>query len=239
MSKLHHEVIDGDEPTVVLLHEGAGSGMVWDRTRDSIRGGRRALVYDRRGFGRSPRDASFGADHFEQAVEDLRSLVRRSCDGPVVLVGHSDGGSIALLATIRHPELTRSVCVVDTHVYADAGTVEGLKALGPVQGWDERVRSLYARQHGDDWAEVVSSWRQMWTTGGLVGWDIRAELPAIRCPLLVVHDRADELSSTVHAEAIAAAARSAEVSWYDTGSHRPHLAERDRFCRELHAFWAG
>jgi pimeloyl-ACP methyl ester carboxylesterase len=153
-------------------------------------------------------------------------------------VGHSDGGSVALLAAIRHPAAIRSVCAVSTHVYADAQTIAALRSLGPVHEWDGRTRDHYARQHGDDWPEVVASWVEMWTTGSLAAWDIRDELSAIRCPVLVVHDRADPLSSIVHADAIVASVTAAQLSWHDSRSHRPHLTDRERFRSDLQSFWA-
>jgi pimeloyl-ACP methyl ester carboxylesterase len=161
------------------------------------------------------------SDHFEQAVEDLGDLLRETCDGPVDLVGHSDGGSVALLAAVRHPEAIRSVCAVSTHVYADPYTASALRALGPVQSWDERTRVLYETQHGDDWMDVVAGWIGMWLAGGLSRWDLRPELPEIEVPVLVAHDRADPLSPTLHARSIQESVQSARVSWYHTGSHRP------------------
>jgi pimeloyl-ACP methyl ester carboxylesterase len=236
---LAYETDDGPDPPVILLHEGAGSLRAWSRTRAALAGSRRLIAYDRRGFGRSPRTARFDVAHFDEACDDLVRLLERLDLPPADFVGHSDGGSVALLAAARHPELVRSVVVVATHVVADPATVAGVGALGPPGEWDERVRRSYAEQHGADWAEVVGRWQATWTTpGGVADWDMRAQLPAISRPVLAVHDRADPLSPALHAETIAAAVPGARTSWYDTGSHRPHLAEHDRFLREVRAFWS-
>jgi len=237
MTALRHEVAAGEDPAIVFLHEGAGSGQLWAGLRDVLRGGRRALLYDRRGFGGSPRNASFGADHFEQAVDDLVQLLHEVGSGPVDLVGHSDGGSVALLAAIRHPSTVRSVCAVATHVYADPHTVAALRSLGSVHEWDDRTRAHYERQHGDDWAQVVTSWLAMWTSGALETWDLRDELSAIQCPVLVVHDRDDPLSPTEHADAILGSVAGGQVSWHNSGTHRPHLSDRERFASDLQTFW--
>jgi pimeloyl-ACP methyl ester carboxylesterase len=232
----------GEGPAAVLLHEGAGSRSAWDRLRPALTSGRRTLTYDRRGFGRSPRTASFAADHFDQACDDLATLLRgrgtqRDAARRHDLVGHSDGGSVALLVAARHPELVRSVTVVATHVYADPATVTAVAAMGAPRGWDARVQRSYAAQHGDDWERVVADWLGLWTGGALARWDLRRELAAISCPVLVVHDRRDPLSPVVHAAALTQGLPDVRVAWHDTGSHRPHLADRDGFIDEVHAFW--
>ncbi|MFL6239963.1 MAG: alpha/beta fold hydrolase [Actinomycetes bacterium] len=227
----------GSDPLVVLLHEGAGSSALWSRFLPDLTAGRRVLVVDRRGFGGSPRNASFGPDHFDQAVDDLAQLLAASTTAPAHIVGHSDGASIALLAAARHPELPLSVVAVSAHAYADAQTVAALRALGTPTAWNETVIRRYADQHGADWVDVTGAWLELWTRGALSQWDLRPDLARITCPVLVMHDSADPLSPPEHAQAIAAAVPTATVRWFDTGTHRPHVAEPDRFVREVVSFW--
>ncbi|MBV9096966.1 MAG: alpha/beta fold hydrolase [Frankiaceae bacterium] len=226
---------------MVLLHEGAGAAAVWDETRAALAAasGRTVVAYDRRGYGSSARDASFGPDHFDQAADDLVALIAGLGDDPVDVVGHSDGGSIALLAAARRTPLIRTVTVVDTHVFADPQTVAGVRAMGHPADWPERTRAHYERLHGADWQDVVEAWLTMWTApGGVLDWDIRPALAEIVVPVLVVHDRGDAVSPMIHAQAIIGGARSVRVSWYDDGSHRPHLKQPERFLRDLQQFWA-
>jgi pimeloyl-ACP methyl ester carboxylesterase len=237
VTDLFYETLPGAPPPVVLLHEGAGSSAAWDRSKEDLAAGRQAVVYDRRGYGRSPRDVALDRRHFDQATEDLALLLRELGTAPVDLVGHSDGGSIALLLAARHPELVRSVVAVATHVLADPVTRAAVNGLGAPGSWDERARSRYGAAHGADWEEVVASWLHLWTQGWLSDWDMQEELSHIRAPVLVVHDRRDPLSPVVHAERLEQLVPDCCVRWYDTGSHRPHLAEHDRFTSDVHAFW--
>jgi pimeloyl-ACP methyl ester carboxylesterase len=85
---------------------------------------------------------------------------------------------------------------------------------------------------------VTDGWHRLWTASEWgQSWSIEPELPAIRCPVLVCHDRRDELSPPLHAEAIAAALPAARLSWWDTGRHDPHLTDRSRLVDELGALW--
>jgi pimeloyl-ACP methyl ester carboxylesterase len=231
----------GEGPPVVLLHEGAGAGRVWDETRAALASatGREIVAYDRRGFGSSTRDATFGPDHFDQAGHDLAELIERLGGVPVDVVGHSDGGSVALLAAAQRLAPIRTVTVVDTHVYADPQTVARLRAMGRPADWDDRTRRHYESLHGPDWQAVVQAWLTMWTApGGVLEWDIRPILAEIAVPVLVIHDRGDRLSPMVHPLAIIDGSPSVRVSWYDDGSHRPHRRQPQRFLRELQRFWA-
>jgi len=228
----------GGPPPIVLLHEGAGSSAVWRSALPTLAStGRRVVAYDRRGFGRSPHEDVCTPAHFDAAVGDLVDVLAELGTEPVDLLGHSDGGSVALMTAARHPELVRSVSVVATHVYADDVTVAALRKLGPPSTWEEHSRGRYAQQHGSDWEYVVGGWLRLWTDDVLVDWDVRPELGRIECPVLVIHDRHDPLSPTLHAEAIAAAVPTSTVRWYDAGSHRPHLADIERFVAEVHDFW--
>ncbi|MGN6473657.1 MAG: alpha/beta fold hydrolase [Mycobacteriales bacterium] len=240
MACLARYVDAGADPPVVLLHEGAGAAALWDSTRVALSAatGRQLVAYDRRGFGTSPRDASFGRDHFDQAAEDLAGLVEQLGGMPVDLVGHSDGGSIALLAAVRSPELIRSITVVDTHVFADPQTVAGVRAMGRPTDWDAPTQRHYESLHGADWADVVQRWLTMWTSAdGVLDWDMRAHLADSVAPVLVVHDRGDKLSPVFHAQAIIDAVPAVDVSWYDDGSHRPHRRHPERFVADLKRFW--
>ncbi len=229
----------GDDPPAVLLHEGAGAARLWDDVRTALAAatGRTIVAYDRRGFGSSPRDASFGPDHFDQAADDLAELIAE-LGGPVDLVGQSDGGSIALLAAARRVTPIRSVTVVDTHVRADPQTVAGVRAMGQPSDWDDRTREHYASLHGPDWPDVVHAWLTMWTEpGGVLDWDLRPVLANVAVPVLVIHDRRDRLSPMEHAQAIVDAVPSARASWYDDGSHRPHRRQPERFLADVQQLW--
>jgi pimeloyl-ACP methyl ester carboxylesterase len=231
---LYVEEHPGRAPAVVLLHHGASSLRAWDVFLPGIAGGRRTLAYDRRGFGSSPRDAVFDDELFDRDAADLAELLREREAAPAHLVGHSDGATVALLAAARHPDVVQSVTAISGHLRVDPELHEKVLAFDPPSRWNERLRDEYRGLHGEDWDEVVGAWQRLWGAQ-LAGWDIEEELAAIRCPVLVIHDRVDPLSAPEHAEGVERRVPQAVVSWYETGTHAPHRRERDRFARELEA----
>jgi pimeloyl-ACP methyl ester carboxylesterase len=227
----------GREPATVWLHHGVGSTRAWDTFLPAAAGGRRAIAYDRRGFGRSTHDRPVTTTMFDEDVEDLRGMLAERRAAPAHLIGHSDGGTVALLLAARAPELVLSVAVVAVHVRGDDVTVATLRRMGPPDEWPEPMQRSLRRAHGEDWADVAGRWHALWTSPEWEDWSIVDELAAVRCPVLVMHGLRDDLSPPLHAEAIHEALPGARVTWVDATTHDPHRVEPERFVSELQALW--
>ncbi len=227
----------GRNPMTIWLHHGVGSTRAWDSFLPAAAEGRGALAYDRQGFGHSPRGRHFSTSMFDEDVDDLRAmLAERRCE-QVHLIGHSDGGTVALLLAARSPELVMSVAVIAVHVRGDALTVATLRGMGQPSEWPEPMRRSLRRAHGPDWAEVAGGWHDLWTSAAWEPWSILDELPAIRCPVHVTHALEDDLAPPLHAVAIRDAVPGSRVTWVDTTAHDPHRVNRERFLRDLQALW--
>src|SRR5262249_48002987 len=120
--------IDGAPPTLVFLHEGLGCVGMWRDFPDRVAAaaGLGALVYSRRGYGASgpidlPRPVSFMHDEAWEVLPEL--LAAQRIERPL-LVGHSDGASIALLHAARHP--VRAVVALAPHVFVEDISVSSI-----------------------------------------------------------------------------------------------------------------
>ncbi len=238
VSSLHAEEHPGRAPATVWLHHGVGSTRAWDAFMPAAAGGRRAVTYDRRGFGQSPHGRRFTTAMFDEDVEDLRMVLTEHHCERVHLVGHSDGGTVALLLAARNPELVTSVTVVAVHVRGDAATVATLRRMGPPTEWPESMQRSLRRAHGPDWADVAGAWHQLWTSAAWEPWSIVDELPAIRCPVLAIHGTRDSLAPALHADALLTALPMTAVTWVDTATHDPHRVAPQQFVAGLQAIWA-
>ncbi len=227
----------GRDPATVWLHHGVGSTRAWEAFLPAAADGRRTIAYDRRGFGRSTRDRVFTTAMFDDDTADLEAMLGERGAGPAHLIGHSDGGTVALLLAARAPELVLSVAVVAVHVRGDDLTVATLRRMGPPDTWPEPMRRSLRRAHGDDWVDVAGRWHALWTSPGWEDWSIVDELAAVRCPVYAMHALHDDLAPALHADALLGALPGARVTWVDTETHDPHRVQPDRFVADLRSLW--
>lgn len=204
--RLEVDRIDGAPPTLVFLHEGLGCVSRW---RDFPRAvaaatGRAALVYSRRGYGLSepvpqPRPLTFMHDEARRVLPDL--LATAGVDD-AVLVGHSDGASIALIYAGENGRGVRGVVAMAPHVFVEEVCVRSIAAIRAeyaAEGSD--VRGKLARHHADvDGA--FYGWADAWLDPGFRGWDLTGFLPGVRAPVLVIEGADDEYGTVAQVDAV-------------------------------------
>jgi pimeloyl-ACP methyl ester carboxylesterase len=184
-----------NEAPLVFLHEGLGSIRQWRDFPAKLAAatGRRALVYDRFGFGQSevlaePRRPV----HFmhDEALLALPELLRRLKIREPILVGHSDGASIALIhAGAGHA--VRAVVAMAPHVFIEPICLSSIrKAAEAFERTD--LKDRLGRYHRDA-RKTFHGWADVWLDPQFTAWDIREDyLPGIRCPVLAIQGHDDE-----------------------------------------------
>lgn len=219
-------------PTLVLLHEGLGCVALWKdfpaRLRDATE--LPVLVYSRRGYGRSdpielPRPPSFMHD---EARETLPALLRTCGVDDLVLVGHSDGGSIALIHAASFPDApVRGVIAEAAHVFVEDVTLESIRRAAAAYE-DSDLRSRLARYHGDNVDGAFHGWSRVWLSPAFRNWDLRPQLAAIRCPVLAIQGDHDPYGTLAQVDAIAhAVAGDFESLVLSHVGHAPHVEQPD------------
>ncbi|MBP2232127.1 pimeloyl-ACP methyl ester carboxylesterase [Azospirillum agricola] len=217
-------------PTLVFLHEGLGCIAIWKDFPDRLAAatGCGALIYSRRGYGASsavtpPRPIDYlhrEADIVLPALLDAFGLT------DTVLVGHSDGASIALLAAAGPlaPRIRLAIAEAP-HVFVEDVTIAGIRAAGDLYhngGLRERLKRL----HGDNVDGAFHGWHETWLTPAFRHWNIEDRLPSIRTPLLVIQGVGDEYATAAQYDAIAARSGGpVSVLVLEGCGHTPH---RDR-----------
>jgi pimeloyl-ACP methyl ester carboxylesterase len=194
----------GDGPTLVFLHEGLGSIGQWRDfpVRIATATGLPALVYARYGHGQSDvLQQAHGADFMHrEALESLPELLRTLGIARPVLIGHSDGASIALIhAGAGHP--VRSLAVMAPHVFVEDISIEGIVAAKHAFETTDLPQKL-ARHHRDS-NKTFYGWNDVWLSTAFRSWNIERYLPAITCPLLAIQGHGDEYGSMAQVDAIA------------------------------------
>ncbi|GAB3830472.1 alpha/beta fold hydrolase [Hymenobacter jeollabukensis] len=213
-------------PTLVFLHDSLGCIRLWRDfpARLAAATGCPALVYDRRGYGQSaPFDGP--ARHNDYLADEalvLRQLLDACGIARAILFGHSDGGSIALLAAARYPARVAAVLTEGAHVFVEDLTLAGIRAAQQ-QYYGTNLPERLARYHGSKTDAVFHAWADTWLRPAFRSWNIEAELPRIQCPVLVLQGEADEYGTVAQVEAIARQVSGpAEAVLLPGAAHSPH-----------------
>ncbi len=215
-----------DPPVLVFLHEGLGSIAQWrDFPAALCRAvGLPGLIYDRWGFGGSdPLELPRPRDYLEREAEVALPQVLEACGVKrPILVGHSDGGSIALLYAAAFPARPLASITEAAHVFVEAVTLDGIRAA--VEAWRTGdLPARLARYHGDKTEAVFRGWTETWLRPDFRDWNIEARLPAIACPLLVIQGADDEYGGPAQVEAIVRQSGGpAEALLVPDCGHTPH-----------------
>ena len=230
--QLHHPETTGEPgPVLVFLHEALGCITQWRDFPESLAMATNcdALIYDRPGNGRSaPLKSSRKPDYLSrEALEILPTLLQALNIPKVILVGHSDGASIALLFAAAFPEMTTAVICEAAHVFVEEITLKGIRAA--VENYYQSdVPEKLARHHGKNTEPMVKAWYETWLSTAFRSWDITDVLPQITTPLLLLQGTDDEYGTTAQLEAIANGAQgSAEIHLLAKCGHTPHRQQRE------------
>ena len=229
-----------DKKTIVFLHEGLGCIGFWKDFPDLLcaRLGLQGLVYDRWGYGASdpfdrPRTTKYLEDEARQALPEL--LDAAGIERPI-LVGHSDGASIALLFAAAFPERPLAVVSEAAHVFVEEEALAGIRLA--VQAFESGdLERRLERHHGDKTKDVFDAWADTWLSPGFRDWNIEAALPAIRAPLLLLQGVDDEYGTAAQVEKIAKGVSGPVESHLLPGcGHVPHHQARERVLDLMTAF---
>jgi pimeloyl-ACP methyl ester carboxylesterase len=223
-------------PLVVFLHEGLGSLSMWRDFPDRLcaAAGARGLVYSRPGYGRStPRSAeeAWNLDFMHrQAHEVLPALLAAlGIDGErerVWLLGHSDGGSIALLYAARWSERLAGAIALAPHILVEDLSIASIeKARDAYRETDLRQR--LARHH-DDPDSAFWGWNDIWLHPPFRHWTIEAEIGSIACPLLAVQGLDDEYGTLEQIRGIARRVPGTRLLELPECGHSPHRDQPER-----------
>ena len=222
-----------------MLHEGLGSIAHWRDfpTQVAERTGCGVLVYSRYGYGNSDRLAEKRpVDYMHREGEVvLPALLEQFGIERPVLLGHSDGASIAIVFSGRYPDAARALILEAPHVFVEDVSVKSIAQARTAYETTDLSRKL-ARYHAHP-DDAFRGWNDIWLDPQFRSWNIEAYLDAIRCPVLVIQGANDEYGTIRQVEAIQARVPHTEVLLLQRCGHAPHRdqteATLDRIARFL------
>jgi len=225
-------------PTIVLLHEGLGCVELWRRFPAllSQATGFGVFAYSRLGYGNSsimpsPPPITRMAD---EARDVLPVIVDAIAPEVLILVGHSDGGTIAAhyLAGDTHAALTAAV-LMSAHFLCEPSNVAAIRDTSAAYAEGDLRRRL-AKYHANVDA-AFNGWASTWLNPDFAAWQMFEEIDRWHHPVLFAQGRDDPYGSGTQAQA-AAKSRHAQIHWFENCAHSPHLEQSEETLRLITGF---
>jgi pimeloyl-ACP methyl ester carboxylesterase len=243
--RIEYAAIPGDaglRPTLVFLHEGLGSVALW---RDFPRKVARrlnapAFLYSRFGYGASDGLKAGRTPRFmhEEALQVLPALLDQLRIERPVLVGHSDGASIALIHAAAAARPVRGIVCLAPHVFVEPVCVDSIAKVRRSY-FETDLRQRLAKYHArvDD---AFLGWADVWLRPEFLAWSIEDLLPRIEQPLLLIQGREDEYGTLAQLDRIESRVKgpTSRLILSDCG-HSPHRDQEAAALDAIVAFVSG
>lgn len=228
-----------DRPPIVLLHEGLGSVSMWKGFPQSLAvvTETRVIAYSRFGYGDSdtpaPRPIATRMLE-EEALGVLPELLRTLGIERPVLLGHSDGASIALIYSGTHRDEVSGVIAMAPHVFVEDMCIASIESAKQAY-LETDLRERLARYHRNP-DRAFWQWNRLWLDPEFRAWNIEHYLPSIRCPLLLIQGNEDEYGTMEQLERIARKAKLTETLRLARCGHSPHRDQTAQVLAAAHRF---
>ncbi len=169
-----------------------------------------------------------------EALEVLPALLQALGIERPVLLGHSDGGTIALLHASRFD--VRGCIVMAPHVMVEPVSLQAIAQAR--QAYEQgALRERLAAYHADvDCA--FWQWNEVWLSPAFARFDIRPELPGIQAPLLAIQGVDDPYGTLAQIEDIAKAVPHTRLLTLPACGHSPHRDQAEAVTQAVADFMA-
>ncbi len=228
----------GGDP-IVLLHEGLGSISMWRDFPEQLAQatGHQVIAWSRRGHGHSDHlPAKRDPDYMHHEADALIALLDHLAIERAHLFGHSDGGSIALIAAARRPDRVATLTLEAPHVLVEQVTVDSITKVKAVYQSTDLGQKL-GRHHADG-DHTFWRWNDIWLDPRFRDWNIEDVLPGIRAPALLIQGYDDEYGTMDQLDRIAAVLPVTRRLALEACGHSPHRDQTQAVLEATRAFLA-
>jgi pimeloyl-ACP methyl ester carboxylesterase len=198
---IEEELYEPENVLIVFLHEGLGSIPQWKDFPETLckKMNLPGFLYERYGYGKSdiltdkrPKDYLT-----KEGLESLPELLDKlEIKNKLILVGHSDGASVALSYASEYSENICCLIAEAPHVFIEEISVQGIKrAVSAFENPDSKLRSSLTKYHGKRTESMFYGWAHTWTDKENFDWNMEHLLAGIRCPVFVIQGKDDEYGS--------------------------------------------
>lgn len=231
-----------DESLVALfIHEALGSISQWKTFPQELcdKLGLSGIVYERQGHGSS---SPFSEERDERylhryALEELPAFVEAVVppSAKLLLIGHSDGGTISLLFDHLFPKRVAGVVTMAAHVINESETIAGIHPA--VEAYKRGKLDGLQNYHGNKTNDLFHAWATIWRSPSFANWNIILEIGSDN-PGLFIQGEDDQYGTAQQLELIEFRYKNGTTLLLDSCGHHPHLEQKDRVISEIASFFS-
>lgn len=231
-----------DQPVLLFVHEALGSIGQWKGFPEKLCSQLKlsGIVYERQGHGESGAlTTTRKADYLHQYALIELPLFLESIEEtrPLVLIGHSDGGTIALLFASAYPKRVKAIVTMAAHVINERETIQGIApAVAAYKAGKLRGLQKY---HGDKSETLFFAWATIWRSESFLTWDITSEIGDCDAAALFIQGADDQYGTSKQLTLLASSYKgvSAERILENCG-HHPHLEQEAEVLEIIEDFFS-
>lgn len=221
---------------VVFLHEALGSIRQFKSFPNILceRIGALGLVYNRQGHGAStPLKEKRTAKYLHHYADDeLNGVIDALCPNKkIILVGHSDGGSIALLHARKSKQSIIGCVTIAAHVINEDITKDGI--IRAIEAYKEGKLKKLEQFHFSQTDNLVKAWYETWLATDFSDWNICQEIEKITCPVLALQGEQDQYGSISQLALMKQHIPNCTVQLVASCGHHPHLEREDQLIQYI------
>ncbi len=229
LGELEIEKNEFDEtvPTLIFLHDSLGCIELWRDFPKRIAQANNCnyLVYDRLGYGKSSLNSQLPKrpnNYLEVEADTLNELIRALNIPTPILFGHSDGGTIALIAGAKYPLTIKGIITEGAHIFVEDITLKGILAAKDAYK-TTNLKEKLQKYHTDRTPFIFEAWTDTWLRPSYRSWNIEHLLKNITCPTLIIQGENDEFGTLKQVNQIVTqvSGKTEKLILKDAG-HNPH-----------------
>jgi pimeloyl-ACP methyl ester carboxylesterase len=227
------------ESALVLLHEGLGCVAMWRQFPQLLADhtGHRVIAYSRQSYGASSNlTYSRDVDFFKiEATEVLPAFLKALGVTNPILIGHSDGATIALLGAAYLPNI-RATVVMAPHLFVEDISIQSISATKTAfsdnaSGLREKLSQFHTDVDG-----AFYGWADIWLRTEFRNWTITEEIALIKTPLLAIQGHQDQYGTMRQIDELQRLALQAQLLKIENCRHSPHFDQPEQVLQAIKAF---
>ncbi len=228
-------------PVLIFLHEGLGSIPQWKDFPEEVAmlTGLDILLYERTGYGQSsPLTEQRGLDYLHIEAEQLAALINELEIPSYILIGHSEGGTIALIHAGENPAGLEKVVTLSANVFYESKITKGILAVRKKFREDNsKLRKALEQFHNDKTNQIFFAWSDTWTADWFEKFNVEESILRIKIGILAMHGNEDEYTSPEQIRRIEKSTKGPIQSYIlKECGHHPHFQQREKVLKYIVEF---